>query len=185
MPGQCALPAQNETRAGERLDGRRLFDGDGVLIGVRRRDDLSDEWRESIATLRRRGGRAQERVAGARLGDARADTRGKRVQQRGGSGEHEQRRQERVAEGAVDHGAPSKGSDVALERGARERSVERRDERVSELGNALLEPERDGWERAHAPAAIEGVGGCRDTERRGRWEARASEARAERPRRSR
>ena len=47
---------------------------------------------------------------------------------------------------------------------ARLRSVERGDERIAQLGHALLEPERHGGERAHAPPAPERVGGRRERE---------------------
>ena len=123
--------------------------------------------RESIAELRRRDRRAAERVARARLSDSRADPGGEREEERCGGEEHEQRRQERVAERPVDDRAPAHGGDIALERGARDRSVERGDERVSKLGDALLEPEGDNGERAHASAAIEGVGGSGERERDG------------------
>ena len=91
--------------------------------------------------------------------DSCADTGGKREQQRRRGDEYEQWREQRGAERSAHDRRPLDGRNVALEGGARERSVECGDERVSELGDALLEPERHGGERAHSATVPEGVGG--------------------------
>ena len=169
MPLARAAPAEHEVAADERLDRRRLVDDDVFLARVSGRNDLARERSESVADRAAEHGRAQQRVARARSGDARADASGKREQQRRGSGEHDAA----VAASAWPSARRITGihCTAAMSRsrcGLALRSVERGDERVAELGHALLEPERHGRERAHAAPAPERVGACRERERDGR-----------------